>query len=91
MEFGIGIIEVAQFNREGAKSGKPTMHDLEASSQLEKDTSLIFILDREKPDEQRYPADRERTEYKRMRDQRNIRGLQTDVSILANTKRPASR
>lgn len=48
MEFGIAIIEVAQFNREGAKSGKPMMHDLEGSSQLEKDTSLIFILDREK-------------------------------------------
>lgn len=47
MEFGIAVIEVAQFNREGAKSGKPTMHDLEGSSQLEKDTSLIFLLDRE--------------------------------------------
>lgn len=46
MEYGIAIIEVAQFNREGAKSGKPMMHDLEGSSQLEKDTSLIFILDR---------------------------------------------
>lgn len=47
MEFGIAVVEVAQFNREGAKSGKPSMHDLEGSSQLEKDTSLIFILDRE--------------------------------------------
>jgi len=47
MEFGIAVIEVAQFNREGAKSGKPGMHDLDGSSQLEKDTSLIFILDRE--------------------------------------------
>lgn len=45
MEFGIAVIEVAQFNREGAKSGKPTMQDLEGSSQLEKDTSLIFIID----------------------------------------------
>lgn len=47
MEYGVAIIEVAQFNREGAKSGKPKMHDLEGSSQLEKDTSLIFIIDRE--------------------------------------------
>ncbi len=47
MEYGIAVIEVAQFNREGAKSGKPGMHDLEGSSQLEKDTSLIFIIDRE--------------------------------------------
>ncbi len=47
MELGIAVVEVAQFNREGAKSGKPTMHDLEGSSQLEKDTSLIFILDRD--------------------------------------------
>lgn len=46
MEYGVAVIEVAQFNREGAKSGRPTMHDLEGSSQLEKDTSLIFILDR---------------------------------------------
>jgi replicative DNA helicase len=47
MEYGIAVIEVAQFNREGAKSAKPTMHDLEGSSQLEKDTSLIFLIDRE--------------------------------------------
>jgi replicative DNA helicase len=47
MEYGIAVIEVAQFNREGAKSGTPGMHDLEGSSQLEKDTSLIFIIDRE--------------------------------------------
>lgn len=49
MEYGVAVIEVAQFNREGAKSGKPTMHDLEGSSQLEKDTSLIFLIDREEP------------------------------------------
>jgi replicative DNA helicase len=48
MEFGIAVIEVAQFNREGVKSGKPQMHDLEGSSQLEKDTSLIFIIDQNK-------------------------------------------
>jgi len=47
MEHGISIVEVAQFNREGAKSGKPTMSDLEGSSQLEKDASLIFIIDRD--------------------------------------------
>ena len=47
MEFGLAVIEVAQFNREGAKSGKPVMQDLEGSSQLEKDSSLIFIIDRE--------------------------------------------
>lgn len=47
MEYGVAVIEVAQFNREGAKSGKPKMHDLEGSSQLEKDTSLIFIIDRD--------------------------------------------
>lgn len=47
MEHGVAVIEVAQFNREGAKSGKPTMSDLEGSSQLEKDASLIFIIDRD--------------------------------------------
>jgi replicative DNA helicase len=49
-ELQICVIEVAQFNRIGAKSGKPTMHDLEASGQLEKDTSLIFIIDRGEDD-----------------------------------------
>lgn len=44
-ELGIAIIEVAQFNREGAKSGKPSLHDLEGSGQLEKDASMIFILE----------------------------------------------
>lgn len=44
-ELGIAIIEVAQFNREGAKKEKATLHDLEGSGQLEKDASLIFILE----------------------------------------------
>lgn len=45
-ELGIVIVEVAQFNREGAKKDKPSMHDLEGSGQLEKDCSLILIIDR---------------------------------------------
>lgn len=45
-EFNLCVIEVAQFNREGAKKDEPTMHDLEGSGQLEKDTSLILIIDR---------------------------------------------
>lgn len=44
-ELGIAIIEVAQFNREGGRSTKPTLHDLEGSGQLEKDASVIFILE----------------------------------------------
>lgn len=44
-ELGIAIIEVAQFNREGAKSGRATLHDLEGSGQLEKDASIVFILE----------------------------------------------
>lgn len=44
-ELNIGIIEVAQFNREGAKSAQAGLHDLEGSGQLEKDASLIFILE----------------------------------------------
>lgn len=46
-ELDIAIIEVAQFNRDGAKSGKPGMFDLEGSGQLEKDASLVFIIDRD--------------------------------------------
>lgn len=44
-ELEIAIIEVAQFNREGAKSAQAGLHDLEGSGQLEKDASLIFLLD----------------------------------------------
>jgi replicative DNA helicase len=44
-ELGIAIIEVAQFNREGAKSVQAGLHDLEGSGQLEKDASIIFILE----------------------------------------------
>lgn len=44
-ELNIAIIEVAQFNREGAKSAQAGLHDLEGSGQLEKDASLIFILE----------------------------------------------
>jgi replicative DNA helicase len=47
MEYGIAVIEVAQFNREGAKSLKTSMFDLEGSGQLEKDASLVFIIDRD--------------------------------------------
>lgn len=46
-ELDLAVIAVAQFNREGAKSGQPSMHDLEGSGQLEKDPSLIFIIDRD--------------------------------------------
>lgn len=46
-DLGIAIIEVAQFNREGAKASKATLHDLEGSGQLEKDASMIFILELE--------------------------------------------
>lgn len=51
IELNIAIVAVAQFNREGAKSMKPTMHDLEGSSQLEKDASLIFVIDRDPADQ----------------------------------------
>lgn len=47
-EFKIAIIEVVQFNREGAKSVKPSLYDLADSSQIEKDASLVFILDRDR-------------------------------------------
>lgn len=46
-ENDIAVIEVAQFNREAGKSGKPSFRDLEGSSQIEKDASLIWLLDRE--------------------------------------------
>ena len=49
-DLGIAIIEVAQFNREGAKSGKPSLHDLEGSGQIEKDASLICILEQGEDD-----------------------------------------
>ena len=48
MEFKLALIEVVQFNREGAKALKPSLFDLADSSQIEKDASLVFIIDREK-------------------------------------------
>jgi replicative DNA helicase len=45
-ELGIAVVEVAQFNREGAKNGKPGMFDLDGSGQLEKDASIVLIIDR---------------------------------------------
>lgn len=47
LEFGISVVEVVQFNREGSKNGKPGLHDLEGSSQLEKDASIVLVIDRE--------------------------------------------
>lgn len=44
-ELNIAVIEVAQFNREGAKSVQAGLHDLEGSGQLEKDASLVLILE----------------------------------------------
>lgn len=44
-ELGIAIIEVAQFNREGARAAQASLHDLEGSGQLEKDASLICLLE----------------------------------------------
>lgn len=49
-DLGIAIIEVAQFNREGAKSGEPSLHDLEGSGQLEKDASLIWLMSQDPQD-----------------------------------------
>lgn len=45
MEFKLALIEVVQFNREGAKALKPSLFDLADSSQIEKDASLVFIID----------------------------------------------
>lgn len=47
VEFDLAVIEVVQYNREGAKSGKASLHDFEGSGQIEKDASLIALIDRE--------------------------------------------
>ena len=47
LEFGVAVVEVVQFNREGAKGGRPGLHDLEGSSQLEKDASIVLVIDRD--------------------------------------------
>ena len=69
MRFGICVIEGAQFNREGAKREKPQMHDLEGSSQLEKDISLCFILDRD-------------TSAKEKIELRIVKGRNTGLSVI---------
>lgn len=44
-ELDLAIIEVAQFNREGAKAPQAGLHDLEGSGQLEKDASIACIIE----------------------------------------------
>jgi replicative DNA helicase len=51
MENQIGVFALAQFNRLGAHGELPELHHLAESSGIEKDASLVLILDMEKPQE----------------------------------------
>jgi len=51
MENQIGVFALAQFNRMGAHNDLPELHHLAESSGIEKDASLVLILDMEKPKE----------------------------------------
>lgn len=44
-ELDIAVISVAQLNREGKKSLRSTMNDLEGSGQIENDASIIMLID----------------------------------------------
>jgi replicative DNA helicase len=45
VELEIGVLEVAQVNRVGAKGSELSIHDLDGSGQLEKDASNILIIE----------------------------------------------
>lgn len=51
MENQIGVFALAQFNRMGAHNDLPELHHLAESSGIEKDASLVLVLDMEKPQE----------------------------------------
>lgn len=51
MENQIGVFALAQFNRQGAHGELPELHHLAESSGIEKDASLVLVLDMEKPKE----------------------------------------
>lgn len=44
MRAGVPILLLAQFTREGNKSGKPTKHDLKGGGSIESDADVIVIL-----------------------------------------------
>lgn len=52
MENQIGVFALAQFNRGGAHNEHPELHHLAESSGIEKDASLVLILDMPQPKEQ---------------------------------------
>lgn len=45
MENQIGVFALAQFNRQAANGERPELHHLAESSGIEKDASLVLILD----------------------------------------------
>lgn len=51
MENQIGVFALAQFNRGGANNEHPELHHLAESSGIEKDASLVLILDMPQPKE----------------------------------------
>lgn len=51
MENKIGVFALAQFNRGGANNEHPELHHLAESSGIEKDASLVLILDMPQPKE----------------------------------------
>lgn len=72
-------IEVAQFNREGSKGIAPGIHDLEGSGQLEKDASIVALLEIESPSETGFiPEHREAS-------LRVVKGRNTATGIVTGT------
>lgn len=44
MECGLTVLLLSQFNRDGNKSGEPTMHDFKGSGAIESDADVAIIL-----------------------------------------------
>jgi replicative DNA helicase len=59
MDCGIGVFALAQFNRYATHNDRPEIHHLAESSGIEKDASLVLILDME--DQQEYSSTRKCT------------------------------
>lgn len=50
LDLGVHVILVSQFNREGSKSGEPTLNDLAGGAAIENDSDLITYVHRPSPD-----------------------------------------
>lgn len=74
VEHGIGLLMLAQLNREAVNAEVPTLHHLKDSGQLEQDSDVVMLLQWPRKDDPTYtPADEYRVFFAKNRN-RGVRG-----------------